>query len=95
MARAVLVVLFLSSVQGIGNGPSISQLAYLCPALLPPLDPLGTATANASGTASRQVKLPASPPLREIATQAIILCGPGGADSVATNTITAPLLASQ
>lgn len=87
MARAVLAVLFLSSVQGIGNGPSISQLAYLCPALLPPLDPLGIA--------SRQVKLPASPPLREIATQAIILCGPGGADSVATNTITAPLLASQ
>ncbi|MCA9492699.1 MAG: hypothetical protein KC621_22350 [Myxococcales bacterium] len=84
------LVRFLYSTTGTGNGPCVQQLGGLCLGLRSPVQQLDTAVADASGTASIRYFLPANAPQIFVFTQAVVDRGPG---SVATNTITAPILA--
>jgi Fibronectin type III domain len=88
-AHAHEIVSFLFSLAGEGDGPCSQQLGGLCVNLLSP-SVFGEATADASGTAMLTCPIPADTPAgRTIAFQAVIRRGPGGANSVKTNTITA------
>jgi hypothetical protein len=83
-------VFFLRSSRGVGSGPCLRLLGGLCLDLLKPVGLLGSAIADASGTATLRRTIPSRFPVgQEVSTQAVIRRGKGGADSVKTNTITA------
>ena len=81
-------VFFAHSRAGIGNGPCVGALGGLCLDLLSPIVRLGSSLAGGNGTALLNRNLPPNVPLVTIHTQAAIRRGPGGADSVKTNTVT-------
>ena len=81
---------FLFSTDGTGMGPCIAQLGGLCVDILAPLTLLGSAVADNVGTATLDVTIPNGAPQIFIFTQAVVDRGMNG--SVATNTITAPIL---
>ncbi|MCB9684478.1 MAG: hypothetical protein H6738_05275 [Alphaproteobacteria bacterium] len=83
------LVRFLYSTTGTGAGPCVQQLGGLCLGLRSPVQQLDTAVADASGTAAITFYLPANAPQIFVFTQAVVDRGPA---SVATNTITAPIL---
>lgn len=84
-------VFYFASRAGLGSGNCYPQFGGLCLDILPPELFLGLAVAAASGEALHEVLIPAG--LSGMAyTQAVVLRGPGGADSVKTNTVSAPLL---
>lgn len=82
---------FLYSLTGVGSGPCVPALGGLCLELLPPIELIGTATADGIGDATLTAPLPPTAPLVFLHTQAVVDRGMVG--SVATNTITAPILA--
>jgi len=84
--------IFGQSFAGTGSGPCLRRLGGLCLDLLKPVSAFGKATADASGVATLSWTVPPSFPLADLSTQAVIRRGPGGADSVKTNFITAPVL---
>lgn len=81
-------VLFLFSSVGVGDGPCFEFLGGLCLDLLNPRL-LGGALADDSGTATLTRMIPATAPLIDIHTQAVVV---RGEDSVKSNTTTAPIL---
>ena len=83
---------FLYSTAGTGEGPCPPQLGGLCLDLLKPVTLLGSAITDGAGVANLRRTVPSDTPLIDVSTQAVIRRGPGGADSVKTNTITAPIL---
>lgn len=85
------LVFFFLSTKGIGLGPCFAQFGGLCLDLLRPSWPLGSALADSSGEAILIRTVPLGFPLIEVHTQAVIQRGVGGADSVKTNTVTAPV----
>jgi Fibronectin type III domain len=88
-ANAGEVVSFLFSEAGEGDGPCSPQLGGLCVDLVTPWV-FGEAEADAAGMATLTRTIPADAPVgHEIAVQAVIRRGPGGANSVKTNAITA------
>ncbi|MGH8065867.1 MAG: fibronectin type III domain-containing protein [Candidatus Entotheonellia bacterium] len=88
-AHADEVVSFLFSLAGEGDGPCSPQLGGLCMNLLNP-SVFGEAKADASGTATLTRTIPADTPAgHAISMQAVLQRGPGGANSVKTNAITA------
>lgn len=82
-------VYFGYSLQGIGPGPCLPGLGGLCLDLLPRVVPAGSAVADLAGTAVLSVTLPADLPTIEVHTQAVIRRGPGGEESVKTNSCSA------
>ncbi len=78
-------VFFTYSAHGVGAGPCIPALGYMCLDLLNPVTIVGTAVSDASGNASLTATIPAGAPLIPIATQAVIMRGTAGADSVLSN----------
>jgi hypothetical protein len=91
-ARPGELVWFYLSFQGIGLGPCLPELGGLCVDLLPPVHHLGTATADPAGVATLIWTVPLWLPLIDVHTQAAVERGVGGAESVTTNTVTAPVL---
>jgi hypothetical protein len=88
-ANSSEVVSFLFSIAGEGDGPCSPQLGGLCVDLVTPWV-FGEAEADAAGMATLTRTIPADTPVgHEIAVQAVIRRGPGGANSVKTNAITA------
>ena len=71
-------------------GPCPDELGGLCVELQGP-ELLGTALADAAGTAVLTVALPETLPPGELSTQAAAERGPGGTDSVKSNPSTAPI----
>ena len=63
-----------------------------CLDLLPPIIQLGSAFADGSGTASLEIVVPGGAPLVETGSQAVILRGPGGVDTVKSNAVIRQLL---
>jgi hypothetical protein len=89
------VVSFLFSTAGEGDGPCSPQLGGLCVNLLNP-SVFGEGKADVSGTATLTRTIPADAPVgRAISIQAVIQRGPGGANSVKTNAITAKVRESR
>jgi len=86
-------VYFLHSLGGIDSTPGIEPLGFISLDLAPPLlKKFAGARADGAGVAEVVVTVPSGAPLGAIAaTQAVIRRGPGGADSVKTNFITAPI----
>ncbi len=80
-------VWFLYSFAGIGAGPCPPPLGGLCLDLLAPVQTLGSAAANASGTATFTGTVPAGAPLIGIHFQAVARRGAGGVDSAKTGTL--------
>jgi hypothetical protein len=91
-ARPGELVWFYLSLQGIGLGPCLPELGGLCLDLLPPVHHMGTATADPGGVATLIWTVPLWLPLIDVHTQAAVERGVGGAESVTTNTVTAPVL---
>ncbi len=85
-------VRFLASPVGTGDGPCPGQLGGLCLDLLRPIRNLGVATADAGGTAVLSWTVPGSLPGSTLHTQAIVVRGSGGENSVKSSTISAPVL---
>jgi hypothetical protein len=83
---------FLLGLAGIGEGPVVPALGGLRLDLLPPVTLIGSATAGASGTATLTGTVPPTAPLIDIHTQALIRRGQTGAESVKSNTRSAPVL---
>jgi hypothetical protein len=91
-ARPGELVWFYVSLQGIGLGPCLPELGGLCLDLLSPVHHVGTATADPAGVATLIRTVPLWLPLIDVHTQAAVERGVGGAESVTTNTVTAPVL---
>lgn len=85
-------VYFLYSPTGLGDGPSIGGLGGLALDILNPVNVIGTATANAQGHASLAITIPPNAPPIAVTLQAVIRRGPGGADSVKSNTVSTAIL---
>lgn len=85
-------VWFVYSLAGLGVSPPISQLGGLHLGILPPIQIIGSATADPNGTAVRHIVVPPSAPLVDVFTQAAAVRGPGGADSVKSNPVSATIL---
>ena len=83
---------FLYSWDGVGFGPSVPQLGGLTLDVLNPVRMLGSATATARGTATLTVRVPQNIMPFPIAFQAVIRRGPGGSESVKSNTSTTAIL---
>lgn len=83
---------FLLSLRGAGSGPCPPALGGLCLDLLPPLLRIGNATADAHGDAVLLVAVPPNAPLLTAHLQAVVLRGPGGADSMKSNVVSTPIL---
>lgn len=79
---------FLYSFAGTGAGPCPPPLGGLCLDLRNPVTTFGSARANERGTATLQLTIPPSSPLRAVSTQAVAQRGAGGAESVKSNTVT-------
>ena len=73
-------------------GPAVPALGGLHLSLIHPVRLLGSATANPSGVATLTGTVPAGAPLIEVHTQAVIQRGASGAESVKSNTKSAPIL---
>jgi hypothetical protein len=86
------LVWFFVSLKGIGLGPCLPELGGLCLDLLPPVFRLGAAPADPAGVATLIRNIPTRMPLIDVHTQAAVERGVGGAESVTTNTVTAPIL---
>ena len=85
-------VYYYYSFAGVGGATYCPpEFGGLCLDLLTPVVQAGTASADATGTARLTRRIPPSAPLRDVSTQAAIARGPGGADSVKSNTVTAPI----
>jgi len=76
-------VWFLYSLSGIGEGPCPDVIGGLCLDLLSPIEVLGSAIADGSGTAILTVNVPGPAPIREVHIQAV---GEQGASWIKTNT---------
>jgi hypothetical protein len=81
-------VVFAYGFTGTGSGPCFPVLGGLCVDLLEPLFILGVDFTDASGTAVLTLSLPSGLPPVTLFFQAVIPRGPGGVDSVKTNTAT-------
>ncbi len=79
-------VYFLYSMNGVGNGPSIPGLGGMRLDLLDRVALIGSAQADANGAARLSLMIPRQAPPLPIALQAVIRRGPGGRDSVKSNT---------
>ncbi|MBL1218413.1 MAG: CHRD domain-containing protein [Planctomycetes bacterium] len=91
-AQAGETVTVLYSDEGLGDSPPISQLGGMTIDILPRISIIGSARADASGTAVLQIKIPSSAPTIDIWTQAVIRRGPNGQDSVKSNTLSSAVL---
>lgn len=85
-------VYYLYSFNGTGCGPCPGKIGGLCLDLRTPLTLFGQKTADGAGTAVLNGPVPPTAPLVDISTQAVVRRGPGGADSVKSNPVTAPIL---
>ncbi len=85
-------VIFLASARGLGAGVCPPVLGGLCVDLLAPVMNLGSAVANAAGTATLQLNVPPGAPLITMHFQAVVRRGPGGAASVKSGAVSAPVL---
>jgi hypothetical protein len=73
---------------GLGNGPCAPSLGGLCLDIANPVTLLGTAVADLTGTATLTINVPNAPgPCLDVALQAAVRDGPGGANSVASDPI--------
>jgi hypothetical protein len=81
-------VYYLYSLTGLGVGPCPGALGGLCLDVLAPVFNSGNAPANAGGSAIFTVQIPAQAPLIDVYLQAVIRRGPGGAQSIKSNTVT-------
>ncbi|HHO52878.1 MAG TPA: right-handed parallel beta-helix repeat-containing protein [Deltaproteobacteria bacterium] len=73
---------------GTGNGACPAQIGGECLGITGPLSVLGTPVADATGTATLQILLPASVPVgTNVSFQAAAIRGLGGVDSVVSNAI--------
>jgi hypothetical protein len=81
-------VFFIYSVHGEGDGPAVPLLGGLRLDILLPIELIGQAFADQSGTATIQVPVPPGVPLIDVSTQAVIRRGQGGILSVKSNPIT-------
>jgi len=80
-------VFFLYSLSGTGIGPRVPQLGGLRLDLLPAVEKLGSAEADAAGEAELTVNIPSGAPLVAVGTQAVVPRGVGGNASVKTNAL--------
>lgn len=85
-------VWYLSSLAGRGAGPCPASLGGLCLDVLEPVRLQGSAVANGAGVAAFTARVPVSAPARPTFVQAVARRGAGGAVSVKSNAVTAPLL---
>jgi hypothetical protein len=85
-------VTFLLSPDGEGCGLCPGRFGGLCLDVLAPVRRIGNAVADATGTATLSFAVPGSLPFAELSTQAAIRRGTGGADSVKSQPVTAPVL---
>lgn len=85
-------VRFVLGAGGLGAGPCPGAMGGECLDLLPPIIQLGSAFADGSGTASLEIVVPGGAPLVETGSQAVILRGPGGVDTVKSNAVIRQLL---
>jgi hypothetical protein len=83
---------FVLSTRGLGAGLCPPALGGLCLDLLPPVTLLGSATADASGTATLQLTVPPGAPLVAVHLQAAVRRGVGGVDSVKSNPVSAVVM---
>ncbi|HEX9793113.1 MAG TPA: SBBP repeat-containing protein [Planctomycetota bacterium] len=83
---------YVYSLAGTGFGNPIPQLGGMNLDLLSPLKLFGQATANAVGTATLVLTIPAGAPLIPVHTQAAVRRGAGGRSSLKTNTVTTTVL---
>lgn len=83
---------FFASRRGVGPGPCWPEFGELCLDLVAPVKAIGTAAADSAGTAILARRIPPRAALITVHTQAIVQRGPGGAGSVKTNTVSAPVL---
>ncbi len=81
-------VFFVYSLQGEGDGPAFPILGGMSLDILSPVELIGDAFADASGTATLQVPIPGGAPLIDVSTQAVIRRGQGGILSAKSNPIT-------
>lgn len=79
-------VYFLYSMNGVGEGRSIPGLGGLRLDLLDSVGLIGSARADANGSARLSLMIPRQAPPVPIALQAVIRRGPAGRDSVKSNT---------
>ena len=79
---------FLYSLAGEGNGPSVPQLGGLQLGILEPVEILGSAVADDSGTATFETMVPGGAPPVQVWFQAVTPRGTGGDRSVASNVTT-------
>jgi len=84
-------VFFLASVTGTGSGPCPPLVGGLCMDVLNPIL-LGSAVADATGTATRTVTVPSTAPFDTAYLQAAIPRGPGGTHSAKTNVVERTIL---
>ncbi len=80
-------VYLLGSITGGGPGPCLPAPINLCFGLSQPISLVAPLTANSQGTAALSFTLPPGFPTIDVWMQALILRGPGFADSVVTNVI--------
>jgi len=78
-------VRFGLSVGGLGAGPCPDAMGGECLDLAGPVIQLGTGMADPSGRATLAFDVPSDAPLTEVGIQAVVLRGPGGADTVTSN----------
>jgi hypothetical protein len=78
--------------QGLGAGPCYTEYGGLCLDILGPVRLVGSAVADASGTAVVQRWIPGRAPLIEVYTQAVVARGTAGSASVKSNTVTASIV---
>ncbi|MFW5653844.1 MAG: esterase-like activity of phytase family protein [Planctomycetota bacterium] len=78
-------VIFIYSLDGVGDGPSIPALGGLQIDLLSPVTEVGRTSADARGTATLKVTIPTAAPPGPVALQAVARRGAGGADSLKSN----------
>jgi hypothetical protein len=88
-----LVRLAVSTV-GEGNGPCFAALGGRCADILPPIAQADTDRANSAGVADLVWNIPASYDGFTIGLQAVVIKGPGGADTLMSNTVGATVLAA-
>jgi len=78
-------VFFTYSLNGLGVGPTVGALGFLTLDVRNPVVIMGSVVANAFGTATFSATVPLGAPLIPLATQAVLLRGIGGFDSVISN----------
>lgn len=78
---------FVYSLAGQGNGPCVSQLGGLCLDVRSPVTVLGQADADAGGTAVFAAMIPNNAPLVPVTTQALVVRGTAGGQSVKSNPV--------